>query len=579
MSPPDRREYFSTDVLVAAKTPADLLSHETSLEVARPALRARAALGRDLIVFCALFLGVIAAQIAVGAYHGERGNYSDEAAHFMNGLLVRDYLRDGLGENPIKFSEEYYLNYPKIAPGMWPPLFDVVLGVVALPGWPPFGAALVLLAFATAWTAWRLYRIVMAGGSPPNATLVASLFVFTPIIVDMTSAVMLDIVVAAFALEATYWLALFFRGEDWRHAALFGLFSACCCLTKGNGVSMVLVPLLLMLLTGQFRLLRHPGLYIAACIVVVFAVPPLAISYRLDSVIGDFAPVGVEGVIARLNFYAIYLWRQLGTLPLILSLIGFIHVVRAPRAENSELFVFGSAMSALVLAALIFHAVNPHQIFVGRYLTLAIAPLLALAAVGIDTLSALIPSPQRRRASQAVLVTTVVIAFFAAKPATASRAPQGFRATVEFVEARGLAGRRVLIVSDEEGEGAFVSEVAIRHPSPPPTIIRGSKLVASDDWAGHNFRMLFSSSKDLMRELEDLHVDYLVVDTSVNEAAVPYRGEVDEIIAIQHDRLEQVSVISERRSIATYRLKYRSPGAAKTLRIALTNSLGRTLER
>ncbi len=579
MSSPERQKYFSTDVLVAAKTPADLLYSEPSLEVALPALRARAALSRDLVVFCALFLAVIAAQITAGAYHSERNSYSDEAAHFMNGLLVRDYLRDGLGQSPVKFAEEYYLSYPKIAPGMWPPLFDVALGVVALPGWPPFGTALVLLAFATAWTAWRLYRIVAAGGSRLGATLVASLFVLTPIVVDMTSAVMLDIVVAAFALEATYWLALFFRSEDWRHAVLFGLFSACCCLTKGNGVSMVLVPLLLMLFTGQFRLLRHPGLYMAACIVVVFAVPPLAISYRLDSVIGDFAPVGVNGVIGRLNFYAIYLWRQLGTLPLILSLVGFIRVVRGRRGENSESLGFGSAMCALVAAALIFHAINPHQIFVGRYLTLALAPLLALAAVGIDTLSALILSPERRRASQAVLVATIVIAFFATRPATASRAPQGFRATVEFLEDRGLAGRRVLIVSDEEGEGAFVSEVAIRRPSPPPTIIRGSKFIASDDWAGHNFRMVFSSSKDLMRELEDIHVDYLVVDTSVDEAGVPYRGQVDELIAIQHDRLEQISTISEGRSIATYRLKHRSPGARKTLRIALTNSLGRTLER
>lgn len=579
MSPPDREECYSTDVLVATRTPADLRYSEPSSDVALPVQRVRAALSRDLVVFCALFLAVIAAQISAGAYHGERNNYSDEAAHFMNGLLVRDYLRDGLGQSPVKFAEEYYLSYPKIAPGMWPPLFDVALGIAALPGWPPFSTALVLLAFATTWTAWRLYRIVTAAGSRLGATLVAGLFVLTPIVVDMTSAVMLDIVVAAFALEATYWLALFFRSEDWRHAVLFGLFSACCCLTKGNGVSIVLVPLLLMLFTGQFRLLRHPGLYMAASIVVVFAVPPLAISYRLDSVIGDFAPIGVGGVIGRLNFYAIYLWTQLGTLPLILSLIGFIRVARARRGENSESFGFGSAMCALVAAALIFHATNPHQVFAGRYLTLAVAPILALTAAGAETLSALIRSRRWRLAPQAVLCATVLIAFFSVKPAIASRAPQGFRATVEFLEVRGLAGRRVLVVSDEHGEGAFVSEVAVRHPSPPPTIIRGSKLIASDDWAGHDFRMLFSSSKDLMRELEDLHVDYLVVDTSVSEAAVPYRGQIDELIAIQHERLEHISTIRERRSVATYRLKYRSPGSGKTLRIPLPNSLGRTLER
>src|SRR5258705_1645045 len=59
MSPPNRREYFSSDVLVVAKTPADLLYSEPSLHVTRPALRTRAALRQDLVVLCVLFLAVI----------------------------------------------------------------------------------------------------------------------------------------------------------------------------------------------------------------------------------------------------------------------------------------------------------------------------------------------------------------------------------------------------------------------------------------------------------------------------------------------------------------------------------------
>ena len=86
-------------------------------------------------------------------------------------------------------------------------------------------------------------------------------------------------------------------------------------------------------------------------------------------------------------------------------------------------------------------------------------------------------------------------------------------------------------MSDESGEGALVSEVAVRHLSPPPTIIRGSKLLASDDWLGHNFQLLFSSSPELMRELEDLHVDYLVVDTSADPTTIAYRPQVEEVIA------------------------------------------------
>jgi hypothetical protein len=51
----------------------------------------------------------------VGAYKQAR-HYSDEAAHFMNGLLIRDYLTQGLGNNPMHFAEQYYLSYPKLRP-------------------------------------------------------------------------------------------------------------------------------------------------------------------------------------------------------------------------------------------------------------------------------------------------------------------------------------------------------------------------------------------------------------------------------------------------------------------------------
>src|SRR5258707_6714719 len=105
----------------------------------------------------------------------------------------------------------------------------------------------------------------------------------------------------------------------------------------------------------------------------------------------------------------------MGSVPLTLSRICFIQVVRAGRARNSESFVFGAAMSALVAAAFIFHIANPHQVIAGRYVTLAIAPFLALAAAGIEALSAWIQAPKWRHASQAVLCSSVPLALFPAK--------------------------------------------------------------------------------------------------------------------------------------------------------------------
>src|SRR6476659_9278811 len=129
----------------------------------RPHVPSRFPLTRSrpaLTTFAICLAIVLAIQILTGWYRVERGIYSDDAAHFMNGLVVRDYLRTGVGENPMTFAENYYLHYPKIAPLMWPPLFHVALGVFLLPGWPAGSAALVLEALVTAWLAWRLHHMV-----------------------------------------------------------------------------------------------------------------------------------------------------------------------------------------------------------------------------------------------------------------------------------------------------------------------------------------------------------------------------------------------------------------------------------
>jgi hypothetical protein len=540
-------------------------------------------------VACVLFVAVVTVQIWVGAYRGERSNYSDEAAHFMNGLLVRDYLTQGLGSNPVRFAEQYYLSYPKIAPGMWPPLFHGVLGLVLLPGWPPDGAALVLLALVSAWAGWRLYRVLELFNRRSVALLFAALFLLTPAIADLASMVMIDIVVAALALEATYWLAVFFATEDWRHAVLFGLFSALCCLTKGNGVALVLLPPLLILFTGRFRLLRRPEIYLSAVIVLILAAPLLLVSYRLDAAIGDFGDVGTAEVIRRTRFYGQFIWQQMGAIPVLLALIGLVAAVRWRSLEERSTghgriddlrAALAPALAALVIAALTFHLLNPHRVIAGRYVALALAPLFGLVPFGVKRLCAAVCPLKWHSEFQGVLFGAIVLNFFVASPAMTTRQPLGWRETAGLLQTRGeLAGRRMLVVSDERGEGAFVSEVAVRRPMPPATVIRGSKLLATDDWGGHNFRMHFSTAAALMQELEDLHVDYLIVDSSRESAALRFWPQIRELLETHRDRLEEIRSIVSGRPLAVYRLTHHSPGPAKRLQVPLTYSLHRVLER
>ena len=173
-------------------------------------------------IFAGFFVVALALQVWMGAFSVERGFYSDDAAHFMNGLVIRDYLYQPIGTDPVRFAEQYYLNYPKIAPLMWPPLFHVVLGLVVLPGWPAAPTALLLVGLSTAWAAYRLRSMVRELAGPAAGLVAAGLFFTTPLVMEFGSVVMLDVVIAALSLEAAYWLARYARSTSSQHAALYG---------------------------------------------------------------------------------------------------------------------------------------------------------------------------------------------------------------------------------------------------------------------------------------------------------------------------------------------------------------------
>jgi hypothetical protein len=517
----------------------------------------------------------------------EPANYADEPAHFLNGILVRDYLTTALGTNPLTFAEQFYLDYPKIAPGVWGPVFHVLLGVFLLPGWPPHAAALALLALITAFTAWRLYRMVSSFARPIAAIFAGAIYLMVPLTVDLSSSVMLDIVVAAFALEATYWLAVYMSTERSKHAVLFGVMATLCCLTKGNGVMLVLMPPLLMALTGRYRLLKKPGLYISAAMLLTLAAPLLAISYRFDAAMGDFTGTGAVFIARRFAFYVTFLWHQLKPPFFLIALIGVWEGIRWARGVVPRWQVpVAPALVALAVAGLLFHVLLPMPDTEGRYIAMTLVALVGLVPLGVMKVTTRILSAQPRRAVQALVCSTLVLTMMTIEPVIAGRRSLGYQEVVDHLGAAdALSGRRIVVISDASGEGAFVSEVAKRAPEPAATVIRGSKLLVESNWMGDHMVFLFTTPDALIKEMEDLHVDYLVFDASAAARDVPfwplanavvekYGAEFEPAFATDLDRLR-----GPIRPLTLYRLTKHTDGPPKKVRVKLKYSIGTVIEK
>jgi len=95
---------------------------------------------------------------------------------------------------------------------------------------------------------------------------------------------------------------------------------------------------------------------------------------------------------------------------------------------------------------------------------------------------------------------------------------------------------------------------------------------------------LYESSGAILRELEDLHVEYVLVDRSPGAASMPYFRQISDMVE-GTTRVERVDAVSSgtgappSRRLELYRLKVKSPGDPKPLRLNLEHTLGRTLER
>ena len=77
---------------------------------------------------------VLVLQYATGIYRSELSHDPDESAHVITSLMIHDYAQSGLGSSPLRFAENYYVHYPKVAIGIWPPVFHATaaLGVKPL---------------------------------------------------------------------------------------------------------------------------------------------------------------------------------------------------------------------------------------------------------------------------------------------------------------------------------------------------------------------------------------------------------------------------------------------------------------
>jgi 4-amino-4-deoxy-L-arabinose transferase-like glycosyltransferase len=449
-------------------------------------------------VLAAPWLFVIAAigiQLRMGlAVWGSDPATADEPAHFVTGVMVYDYLRHALFSNPLAFAQSFYVRYPKVAFGHWPPLYYILQAAWFFVAPPTIESARLLSAVIGGGIAAILFLRLRRLHGPLVGALSGACFLMLPLVQTSAWMVMSDLAVALFMLLAVIAFADFLELGRTRHVAWFAAWSTLAILTKGNAWALGPFALLAPLIARRFRVFRDLRYLLSGVVIAGLAAPfyiwsrSVQLGYPAD--VTSLAS-RASAVTYRLSLLAPFL-RFVPAVVLIVALAGAVSLWFKPFST-----VEASAL-ALVLAQCLFMFVLP-LIEENRYYMPSAAALLILFGRGM-TLAGKRAGP-----------VAIAAACFAFCGITRPVHVDGYRAAANAIpyESRGTT---ILVGSDAAGEGAFIAERLERDAERAGVILRGTKALASVGWSGARYRLLFQTPAEVVDYLQSVPVRYILID-------------------------------------------------------------------
>jgi hypothetical protein len=474
--------------------------------------RARAILA-DLPVF-ALFLGVVLAlQYHGKAFETEFSGASDEPAHYVSGLLVRDYIAGGLPGSPIEYAEKYYVHYPKVAIGQWPPFFYVVQAAWTLPFSGSRASILILMAMLTAALLLTLYSNLRSEFGWLTGIGMGLLLMSLPLTQRLSREVMSEVLVALLIFAATLSFGRFLDSASWQDAAWFGVWSALALLTKGTGVVLGLLPLLAVLISGKPRLLLRWQFWLPLPIVAATSAPwYLLVPGARHEGVGQGWGVWIDWF--KMGETFVWWAAAMGGPLVALAAIGVVE--RCYRlivpGEGGRIGGAWAASLALLVSTIISRVTLMAWGF--RHTINNLPMLFLFAAAGLWWILRLPPLAKlSMRVKALAAVVLLAIPFSANLTAVSPLTYHGFREiAVDLLAQPSLRGSAFLIASDGEGEGMMVAEIAMREKRPGHIVLRASKVLSKSDWMGEYFQQRFRSAGEMMEYLEGVPVGIVIYD-------------------------------------------------------------------
>jgi hypothetical protein len=533
----------------------------------------------DVAVLVFVLVITLSLQWASGAHSSAFGAEPDEASHYVTGVMVRDYIARGLPGNPITFAKDFYLHYPRVAFGLWPPLFHLWSGVWMLAFGTGRMSVMFMLALLTTTWAFIFYRLARRVCGRIGALLSVLVLVSLPATQQSASSVMVDLPLAVMMLAAMGAYAHYLESEKAAAALRFGLCAALALLIKYNALALALLPPICVVITGRYYLLRTKNFWLPAAVVLVVAGPWYVVMRHLVVYAaepgGNWPPLGHSLVADAKGIILVA-----GPIVFFLAVVGSILVVRGNRkarqAINKPWPLYATAVS-FVLAVFLFASIYPVYEF--RYLLPATPALILLAQPAIEYLLSFLG---KRRAAIVAAWALIAAAHVASTFVVQAKNNRAYVRVADEILGRGLPdGGGVLVSADAKGEGMLTAEFVMRDQRPNHYVVRASKVLATQTLMGDKYQLRYQSPEGIMTALDSIPIAVVVMRQCPSEQCSGHENLLAQTAGSFPERWQLAASIPNETgpSILVYRIVGNETKAVRTLQIDMSPTLGTTVEK
>ncbi len=465
-------------------------------------------------VFALFLLIQILLHTISGAYKSELGGYPDEAAHFVTGLMVHDFIVHFDSASPIRFAEEFYVHYPKVALGHWPPVFYGIQAIWMVLFTTSRFSALLLNSFLTAIIASTIYSVTKKQVCIFQAFVAAILFMLFPLVQKLSGTVMAETPLTLFMFLSMYCFGMFLDNKEWKWSAWFSFYGILALLTKGNALALFVSIPGTLFVCRKYTFLRMRSFWVPFLSMCIPSLIWYMATIEMTKNGMYEQSLSIDYIKKAIPFYSIGIVNVIG-LPLsLLALCGLMDKVIIPFWKGGAKGVWG-ALGSLAIGTIIFLWVIPAGLE-KRHLMMALPPLAVFIGAGIHFIARNLKIQNISVQHKAVAIIAIVfLSFFAAGDFYVPKKQfNGISEVVRELCASSEKHSAFLISSDSIGEGIFVSEVAANESRPGKIVLRASKVLSTSLWSGSGYTLLYKTPGEVLEYLETVPVEAVVIDDS-----------------------------------------------------------------